>query len=437
MNESIRIWHPFTQSGLDPDPVRIVSGEGVYLHTADGRRLIDGISSWWVNLHGHGHPHIARAVRRQAEKLEHVIFAGFTHEPAEHLAEKLSRIVPAGLDHVFFSDNGSTAVEVAVKMAVQYWRNLGETGRHRIVALENAFHGDTAGAMSVSGDSVFTEAFPTLRFPVLRAHSPYCHRCPVGKTWDDCAIDCLDSFEAMLESEGTTIAACIVEPLVQGGAGMIVQPPGYLERIGTLCRRHGVLLIADEVLTGFGRTGTMFACERAGVTPDLMCISKGLTGGFLPFAATLASSAVHDAFRSTDRMHTFFHGHSYSGNPLGCAAAIANLEIFENEPVFERIRSIERVHAERLPLLAAQDAVGDIRMIGTIAAVELDVPDTGYLSAIRPRLYRYFLDHGVLLRPLGNVIYILPPYVISEDELHRVYDVVTSGIAEATIKSGV
>jgi adenosylmethionine-8-amino-7-oxononanoate aminotransferase len=320
MSESVRIWHPFTQSALDPNPIRIASGKGVHLYTDDGRTLIDGISSWWVNLHGHGHPRIADAVARQAQTLEHVIFAGFTHEPAEELAQKLSGYVPQGLAHIFFSDNGSTAVEVAVKMAVQYWKNRGQDRRHRIVALEHAFHGDTAGAMSVSADSVFTDAFGPLRFPVLRAHSPYCYRCPVGKTWNDCAIECLDSFEALLEREGPTIAACIVE-----------QPPGYLERISELCRRHGVLLIADEVLTGFGRTGTMFACDRARVTPDLMCISKGLTGGFLPFAATLTTSDVHDAFRSTDRTHTLFHGHSYTGNPLGCAAAIASLEVFETE----------------------------------------------------------------------------------------------------------
>lgn len=432
----MRIWHPFTQSALDPDPIRIASAEGVWLHTQDGRKLIDAISSWWVNLHGHGHPHIARAIARQAEKLEHVIFAGFTHDPAEELAAKLSPIVPDGLDRVFFSDNGSTAVEVAVKMAVQYWRNRGQEDRHRIVALDRAFHGDTVGAMSVSGDSVFTEAFDSLRFEVLRAHSPYCFRCPVGRTWDECAIDCLDSFEALLESEGSTIAACIVEPLVQGAAGMIVQPPGYLERIRDLCQRHGALLIADEVLTGFGRTGTMFACERVRVTPDILCVSKGLTGGFLPFAATLTTAEVHDRFHSSDRTHTLFHGHSFSGNPLGCAAAIANLEIFENEPVFERIAAIQRVHEERLPLVAVQDAVADIRMIGTIAAVEIDVGDAGYLSTIRPRLYQYFLDHGVLLRPLGNVVYILPPYAISPGELHRVYDVLTSAISEVVGAGG-
>jgi adenosylmethionine-8-amino-7-oxononanoate aminotransferase len=429
----VKPWHPFTQSALDPDPIEITRGEGLYLHTKDGRKLIDAISSWWVNIHGHAHPHIARAIALQAGRLEHVIFAGFTHGPAERLAAKLHEVVPAGLRHVFFSDNGSTAVEVAAKMAVQYWKNRGLAGRRKIVALEHAYHGDTAGAMSLSADSPFTEAFNGMRFPVLRAHSAYCYRCPVGLKWESCAIDCLEPFERMLEESSEEIAAVIVEPLLQGAGGMIVHPPGYIERIARLCRDYDVLLIADEVLTGFGRTGTMFACDRAGISPDLMCLSKGLSGGFVPFAATLSTDRVHEAFRAPDRTRTFLHGHSFTANPIGCAAAIASLEIFENEPVFERIRAIEAVHESRLPLLAAQELVGDLRMIGTVAAIELETEDAGYLSAIRPKLYDYFIDHGVLLRPLGNIIYILPPYVIGPEELHRVYDVVTEAIAHVSM----
>jgi adenosylmethionine-8-amino-7-oxononanoate aminotransferase len=428
MTDSIRIWHPFTQSALDPEPITIASAEGVHLRTADGRQLIDAISSWWVNIHGHAHPHIARAIGEQAAKLEQVIFAGFTHEPAQALARKLRTVVPDGLNHVFFSDNGSTAVEVAVKMALQYWKNQGEDRRTRIVALEHAYHGDTAGAMSLSADSPFTAAFEPMRFPVLRTHSAYCHRCPVGLEWDTCAIDCLTRLRQLLEERSNQIAAIIVEPLLQGAGGMIVHPPGFLEEIARLAREHDVLLIADEVLTGFGRTGTMFACQRAGVTPDIMCLSKGLTGGFMPFAATLTTDRVHDAFSAPDRARTFFHGHSYTGNPIGCAAAIASLEIFENEPVFERIRMIESIHQARLPFLAAKDLVADLRMIGTVTAVELKTEDAGYLSEIRPKLYRYFIENGVLLRPLGNVIYILPPYVIRPEELHHVYDVVAGAI---------
>lgn len=428
MSESLHIWHPFTHTALDPEPIEIASAEGVYLHTRDGRQLIDAISSWWVNIHGHGHPRIAEAIARQARTLEHVLFAGCTHEPAMQLASKLRQVVPEGLDHVFFSDNGSTAVEVAVKMALQFWKNRGDAERTRIVALEHAYHGDTAGAMSLSADSAFTDAFAPMRFPVLRTHAAYCHRCPVGKEWSSCEIDCLRSLEDLLEERSGEIAAMIVEPLLQGAGGMIVHPPGYLEGVRKLTAKHGVLLIADEVLTGFGRTGTMFACERADVAPDLMCLSKGLTGGFMPFAATLCTSRIHEAFAFADSARTFFHGHSYTGNPLGCAAAVANLEVFETEPVFDRIRSIERIHQERLPLLAGQGLVGDLRMIGTVAAIELETPDPGYLSDIRPKLYRYFIDRGVLLRPLGNVVYILPPYVIQPDQLHHVYDVVNDAI---------
>ena len=429
MPKPLHIWHPYTQESLDPEPIRIKKAEGVYLYTDDGRRLVDAISSWWVNIHGHAHPRISAAIGKQAQEMEHVIFAGFTHEPAERLACKLREVTPEGLSHIFFSDNGSTAVEVALKMAIQYWKNRGERKRTNIIALEHAYHGDTVGAMSVSADSAFTAAFDDMRFEVRRAHSAYCYRCPVGLKRETCSIECVASIQTLLEQQAGTVAAVIVEPLLQGAGGMIMHPPEFLKRIGQLCRDHGVFLIADEVFTGFGRTGAMFASELAGVAPDIMCLSKGLTGGFLPFSATLCSEEVYAAFRAPDRMHTFFHGHSYAGNPLGCAAALASLEIFESEPVFDRIRTIERIHRERLPLLGESPAVGDTRMIGTVAAFELETADPGYLSDIRPVLYDFFVNHGVLLRPLGNVIYILPPYVIQPDELHYVYDVAAEALA--------
>lgn len=428
MHKPLHIWHPYTQEALDPEPVRIKRAEGVYLYTEDGRKLLDGISSWWVNIHGHAHPRISEAIAEQARQMEHVIFAGFTHEPAEQLSAKLRNITPEGLSHIFFSDNGSTAVEVALKMAVQYWRNRGEGQRKNIIALEHAYHGDTVGAMSVSARSAFTDAFDDMLFEVQHAHSAYCYRCPVGLKPESCSIECLASIQTLLEQQAGTVAAVIVEPLLQGAGGMIMHPPEFLRRISELCREHGVLLIADEVLTGFGRTGAMFACELAGVIPDIMCLSKGLTGGFLPFSATLCSEEIYSSFLAPDRMHTLFHGHSYAGNPLGCAAALASLEIFESEPVFDRIRTIERIHHERLPLLGQNPLVGDTRMIGTVAALELETDDPGYLSDIRPVLYDFFVSHGVLLRPLGNVIYILPPYVIQADELHYVYDVVSEAI---------
>lgn len=427
----LRLWHPFTQEGAEAPPPVIRSAKGAYLETQDGRRILDAISSWWVNIHGHAHPAIAEAVGRQAARLEHVLFAGFSHEPAEELAARLAKVVPGPLRHVFFSDDGSTAVEVALKLALQYWANCGRPQKRKIVALEHAYHGDTAGAMSVSDDSPFTAPFQTMRFPVLRAHSAYCAHCPVGLTRATCHIECLNKLERMLSEQAGEIAAVIVEPLLQGAGGMIVHPEEFLAGVRKLTADHDVLLIADEVLTGFGRTGRMFACERAGVVPDLMCVAKGLTGGFLPLAATFVTDRVHDAFTGGDASRTFFHGHSYTANPIACAAANASLQIFETEPVFERIAAIEKVHAARLPAFAAHPRVADVRRIGSVAAIELAVPDAGYLSSLRPRLYAYYLSRGVLLRPLGNVVYILPPYVIRPDELNFVYDVIQDSLAVA------
>ena len=421
---ALSIWHPFTQEALDPAPIEVVRGAGAYLYTSDGRELLDAISSWWVNLHGHSHPAIAEAIAEQARRLEHVIFAGFTHRPAEELAERLRGVLPKPLEHIFFSDDGSTAVEVALKMALQYWQNTGKPGKKRIVALDHAYHGDTAGAMSVGADSSFVSAFSEMRFPVLRVPSAYCFRCPVGKIRATCDIDCAEPLERLLEERHGEIAALIVEPLLQGAGGMIVHPVEFLQRIRQLCAKYDVLLIADEVLTGFGRCGRMFACELAGVVPDIMCLSKGLTGGFLPMAATVCTERVHAAFRGADRALTFFHGHSYTANPIGCAAAIASLKIFEVEPVFERIARIEAMHRERAAAWENHPAVADIRIIGSVMAVELAVSDPGYFSELRPALYAFYLSRGVLLRPLGNVVYVLPPYVISEADLRRVHDAI-------------
>src|SRR5215475_5503387 len=391
MTYALQILHPFTNRALDPAPVKVARAEGVYLYTTDGRRITDAISSWWVNLHGHANPRIAGAIAGQAKKLEHVILAGFTHEAAEELSARLKKWVPEGLNHLFFSDDGSTAVEVALKMAVQYFSNLERPEKCEIVALAHGYHGDTAGAMSVSDESPFTEPFASMRYPVHRVHSAYCYRCPLGLKRESCHIECVQQLENLLEARSGRIAAVIVEPLLQGAGGMIVHPVEFLQKVRALCTRHDVLLIADEVLTGFGRTGKMFACQLANVAPDLMCISKGITGGFLTMGVTLCTDRVEQAFRSENRMRTFYHGHSYTGNALACAAANENLRIFDDEPVFDRIATIAKIHRERLAQLREMHQVGDARLVGTMGAVELVAGDAGYLSALRPKLYGFFL----------------------------------------------
>jgi len=428
MSSPLKIWHPFTNSALDPAPIEIERAEGVWLYAQDGRKIIDAVSSWWVNLHGHANPRIAAAVAEQARKMEHVILAGFTHEPAEELSARLRKWVAPQLTHLFFSDDGSTAVEVALKLAVQHFSNTRRIEKREIVALEHGYHGDTAGAMSVSDDSPFTDPFRSMRYPVHRVHSAYCYRCPVGLRRESCHIECAGQLETLLEERGDKIAAVIVEPLLQAAGGMIVHPVEFLQRVRAACSKHDVLLIADEVLTGFGRTGKMFACDLAGVAPDLMCLSKGITGGFLPMGVTLCSDRVEMAFRSENRLHTFYHGHSYTGNALACAAANASLQIFDEEPVFERIGVMAEINSERLAELKRYAQVGEVRQIGTIGAIELRTDDAGYLSAMRPKLYQFFLERGVLLRPLGNVVYVLPPYVILPGELQHVYDVIVEAI---------
>jgi len=386
------VWHPYTQALTAPAPIPIERAEGVWLYTEDGRRILDGISSWWVNIHGHSHPKLNAALAKQAGELEHVVFAGCTHRPAVELAERLLEILPAGLARVFYSDNGSTAVEVALKLAIQYWINRGEPQRKTIVTLHNAYHGDTVGAMSASEDSVFTRAFSNLLFPVERVRD-------------------LEEMERCLQAHSA--AAVLIEPMLQGAGGMIVWPVEFVAGVRRLCDRYGTLMIADEVLTGFGRTGKMFACEHAAIAPDIICLSKALTAGYLPLGVTATTTAVYDAFLSDDRSKTFFHGHSYTANPLACAVAIASLDLFRDEATLARVTRLEqqlRAGFERLRIL------GDVRVIGGVAAVELTSNKPGYLDQIGPRLAAAFLARGLLLRPLGNVVYFMPPYCISESE---------------------
>ena len=416
-----RLWHPYTQMQTAPPPIPVVRGEGIYLYTEDGRRILDGISSWWVNIHGHSHPKLNEALARQARELEHVIFAGFTHRPAVELAERLVEVLPEGLHRIFYSDDGSTAVEAALKMACQYWSNRGEPERRLFVSLEFAYHGDTVGTMSVSEESVFTKAFEDLLFRVARADAPYCYRCPLGLERSTCAIDCLGSLEQILREEKGRVAGVIVEPMLQAAGGMIVWPREFLSGVRKLCDEHKTLLIADEVMTGFGRTGRMFACEHGPVRPDIACLSKGLSAGYLPLAATVATDDVYEAFLSDDRTKTFFHGHSFTANPLGCAVGLASLDIFREEGTLQRIAALEKQLREGLEPMRSLNCVGDVRIIGGVGIVELAEGD-GYLSDIGPRLYREFLDRGLLLRPLGNVLYFMPPYVITEEETNRVIE---------------
>ncbi len=416
------LWHPYTQMKTAPEPLPVVRGRGVWLELEDGRRILDGISSWWVNIHGHSHPKLNAALAAQAAELEQVLFAGCTHPPAVALAEKLLSILPRGLSRIFYSDNGSTAVEAALKLALQFWKNRGESQRTRFIALEHAYHGDTVGSMSVSAASAFTQPFAEMLFSIERAHAPYCLRCPLGLTRERCTIDCLQSLESVLVAHRDSVAGVVVEPMLQGAGGMIVWPSEFLAGVRQLCDRYGVLMIADEVLTGFGRTGRMFACEHAGVTPDLICLSKALTGGYLPLAVTAATSEIYDAFLSDDRAKAFFHGHSYTANPLACAVAIASLELFESERLLDRIMRLEQRLRARLEPLRALETVADVRAIGGVAAIELE--GSGYLDDIGPRLAAAFLARGILLRPLGNVLYFMPPYVITDEEVDFVCDAI-------------
>jgi adenosylmethionine---8-amino-7-oxononanoate aminotransferase len=405
------IWHPFTQHALEPRMQPIVSAEGAWLETPDGKRIFDGVSSWWVITHGHRHPKIVAAIQKQAATLDQLIFAGFTHEPAETVAAGLLKIVPDGLTHVFFSDSGSTSVEVALKMALGYWRNAGQA-RTRILALEHAYHGDTIGTMSAGARGVFNAAYEPLLFEVGRIPLPTPHH--AQSTFDALEIACRKG----------DVAAFICEPLILGAGGMLVYDADTLKEMHRICRAHDVLFIADEVMTCFGRTGTMFACEQAGVSPDILCVAKGLTGGSLPLAVTLCTAPIYDAHFSKDRARTFFHSSSYTANPIACAAAAANLEIWRTEPVIERILALSQGQALCLNDLEPDPRFSNLRQLGTITAFEISDVQPGYLADIALKLRAQLLDRGVLLRPLGSTVYVMPPYCTTKDELNSVYSAI-------------
>ncbi|MFT4184044.1 MAG: adenosylmethionine--8-amino-7-oxononanoate transaminase [Rhizobium sp.] len=405
------IWHPFTQHALEPPMTRIVSTDGAYLIDEGGNRILDAISSWWVITHGHRHPAIMAAIREASEAYDQIIFAEFSHAPAERLAEGLLRIAPPGLKHVFYSDSGSTAVEVALKMALGYFHNLGEP-RDRIVVMEHGYHGDTIGTMSAGERGIFNAAYEPLLFSVDRLSFP------------DMGMEqrTLDMFETVCRSG--RVAALVIEPLVLGAGGMKMYGANVLSGLKEIAERYGCLFIADEVMTGWGRTGPMFACEQAGISPDILCTSKGLTGGSLPLAATLCTAAIFDAHLSTDRRKTFFHSSSYTANPIACAAAVANLEVWRDEAVTERIERLAAMHRRHLASFAGDERFAGLRQAGTIAALDLAVPAGGYLADVGPRMRRLFRERGLLIRPLGNVIYLMPPYCVTAGEVARAYDAI-------------
>jgi adenosylmethionine-8-amino-7-oxononanoate aminotransferase len=447
------IWHPFTQmkEWVEEKPIIISEGRDCFIKDIYGRWYLDGISSMWVNIFGHRKKEIDDAIREQLWKISHSTLLGLSNLPAIRLAERLVKLVqksPAGtspdkgaqggLCKVFYSDNGSTAVEVSLKIAFQYWKDKGDQGRNAFVSLANGYHGDTIGAVSVGGVDIFDKAFGPLLFKSYRSPSPYCYRCELGKECADCKMACLEKMEEIFRTHPGEIAALIIEPLIQAAGGMITSPPGYLKGVRELCTRYDVLMIADEVATGFGRTGKMFACEREEVVPDLMCLSKGITGGYMPLAVTLATQQIYDAFLGEFKdLKTFFHGHSYTGNPLACAAAMACLDLFEKEQTLLHLREKIDMLEEWLRDVLNLKHVGDVRNAGFMAGIEL-VKDKGtkepydWGEKMGWRVAYAARDRGVFIRPLGNVTVVMPPLAISVRNLQQLLKVIRESIIAVT-----
>ncbi|MEH3022476.1 MAG: adenosylmethionine--8-amino-7-oxononanoate transaminase [Pseudomonas oryzihabitans] len=434
------LWHPCTQmkdhEQLPVIPIR--RGEGVWLEDFDGKRYLDAVSSWWVNVFGHANPRINDRIKAQVDQLEHVILAGFSHQPVIELSERLVALTPAGLDRVFYADNGSSCIEVALKMSYHYWRNLGQPEKRRFVTLTNSYHGETVAAMSVGDVALFTETYQGLLLDTLKVPSPDCYLRPEGMSWEEHSRQMFAHMERTLAEHHASVAAVIVEPLIQGATGMRMYHPVYLRLLREACDRYGVHLIHDEIAVGFGRTGTMFACEQAGIRPDFLCLSKALTGGYLPLAACLTTDAVYQAFY--DDYHTlraFLHSHSYTGNPLACAAALATLDIFAEDDVIAANRPLARRMAEATAHLVEHPHVGEVRQTGMALAIEMTADKarrTPYPWQERRGLavYQHALSRGALLRPLGNVVYFLPPYVITPEQIDFLAEVASEGIDLAT-----
>ena len=434
------LWHPCTQmkdhESLPPVPIR--RGQGVWLEDFDGRRYLDAISSWWVNLFGHANPRINAALTQQLEELEHVILAGFSHAPVVELSERLVKLAPPGLTRCFYADNGSSAVEVAVKMSFHYWKNLGKPNKKRFITLSNSYHGETLGALAVGNVELYKETYKPLLMDVITVPSPDCFEREAGESWEAHTRKMFKEMERTLEKHHQETAAVILEPLVQCAGNMRMYHPVYLTLLREACDRYGVHLIADEIAVGFGRTGTLFACEQAGITPDLMCLSKGLTGGYLPLSVVLTREAVYQAFYDDyGTLRAFLHSHSYTGNPLGCRAALATLDIFKEDDVITKNHALAAHMAKAAAPLAGHPHVAEVRQHGMILAVEM-VKDkqsrTSYPWAERRglRVYQHGLKRGVLLRPVGPVVYFMPPYVITPDEIAFMAQVAAEAVDLAT-----
>jgi adenosylmethionine---8-amino-7-oxononanoate aminotransferase len=401
------IWHPYTQHKNKLPPIPVIKGQGALLWDDKGNTYIDAISSWWVSIHGHGNPYIAQKIYEQALRLEQVIFTGFTHEPAVTLAERLLPLLPGAFSKVFYSDNGSTAVEVAIKMAVQYWKNDGHISRKKILALHNSYHGDTFGSMSISERSLFTAAFQDYLFEPLFIEAP--------------AADNIDGLQDLLRRQGGEIACFIYEPLLQGAGGMCMYEAGALDQLLETAKEQGILCIADEVMTGFGRTGKLFAGGHLRQKADIICLSKGLTGGTLPMGVTAVTETIFEAFLSDDRRKTLFHGHSFTANPLACTAALASLDLLLEEDCHQRLRRINEQHVIFAKKLTQYSIVSNVRILGTVIAFEINIGDGGYINPTGLDLTQRALEKGIYLRPLGNTVYIMPPYCITEKEMDQVY----------------
>ncbi len=422
------IWHPYTQMKdcKKFPPILIEKAKGIKLYDNKGNCYYDTISSWWCNIHGHSHPEINKAIKEQLNSFEHVLFAGFTHKPAIKLAEQLVNITPDNLTKVFFSDNGSTAVEVALKMSFQYWQNIGKKKKTKFLSLDSGYHGDTIGAMSVSGIDLFNKVFSPLFFKSFKVPSPYCYRCPVGKSRSSCSIECINYLEAILKKKSKEIAALILEPLVMAAGGMIIYPSNYLKKAAWLAKKYNIHLILDEVASGFGRTGKMFACEHAKVKPDFICLSKGITSGYLPFAATLTTGKIYSAFYADyQKRKTFYHGHTYTANPISCAAALASLKVYKQENTLVNINKLIPVFHKRLETFRDLPLVGDVRSIGMIGAIELvknkrTKKPFSLKERIGLKVYKKGLEEGLILRPLGSIVYLYLPLSITASQLDTV-----------------